>query len=389
MARAAAFYNDIDPFPCIWARELMAAGVIVAGTIEQRSIASVSPEEVSRCTQVHLFSGIGAWSLALRLAGWPDDCEVWTGSCPCQPFSQSGRQRGEEDPRHLWPQMRRLIAECRPATIFGEQVASKLGREWLARVRLDLEALGYAVGCSDLPAAGVSSPHKRQRLWWGACRLGDATSKRRDWPGLPGETAAQEGERGRSKRPEDGRDERGGLGNADSARRERWGVDTGEHGDQCAARSTSESGCGMGDTEGPGRGARRIDGARDDERAPESRGSGDDLRLADSSGTAAIGVVGIEDSERSQLWFESGSRSDIRGLAIEGWGDCWVECSDGFWRRIPRPDTKPWLLPLVDAGSFRGRVAVLRGAGNAIVPAVAAIFIKSFSEACREAGFAR
>jgi site-specific DNA-cytosine methylase len=91
---------------------------------------------------------------------------VWTGSCPCQPFSAGGQQKGFNDERHLWPHFRRLIAERRPSVIFGEQVASKLGRKWLASLRLDLEALDYAVGGADLCAAGLCAPHIRQRLYW-------------------------------------------------------------------------------------------------------------------------------------------------------------------------------------------------------------------------------
>ncbi|KKK66801.1 hypothetical protein LCGC14_2960470, partial [marine sediment metagenome] len=79
---------------------------------------------------------------------------------------------GHADERHLWPAFYDLIAECRPPVVLGEQVASKDGREWLAGVRADLEALGYAVGAADLCAACVGAPHIRQRLWWvanGAC----------------------------------------------------------------------------------------------------------------------------------------------------------------------------------------------------------------------------
>src|SRR5262249_32123158 len=114
----------------------------------------------------HFFAGIGGWPCALRLAGWPDERPVWTGSCPCQPFSAAGERAGADDPRHLWPVWRALIPASQPATIFGEQVASHLGRDWLAAVRTDLEAMGYAVGAADLCAAGVGAPHIRQRLFW-------------------------------------------------------------------------------------------------------------------------------------------------------------------------------------------------------------------------------
>jgi DNA (cytosine-5)-methyltransferase 1 len=102
----------------------------------------------------------------LRLAGWPDDRAVWTGSCPCQPFSAAGKRGGTDDARHLWPEFYRLIAECRPATVFGEQVASKDGLAWLDIVSTDLEGADYAVGAADLCAAGVGAPHIRQRLYF-------------------------------------------------------------------------------------------------------------------------------------------------------------------------------------------------------------------------------
>ena len=65
-----------------------------------------------------------------------------------------------------WPAFHNLISECQPSTIFGEQVASKDGREWFSAVRADLERSGYACGCADLAAASVGAPHIRQRLFW-------------------------------------------------------------------------------------------------------------------------------------------------------------------------------------------------------------------------------
>ena len=169
------YYNDTDQFCCEWLRNLIDAGLIPAGHVDDRSVADVRPDELRDYTQCHFFAGIGGWPLALRLAGWPDDAPVWTGSCPCQPFSDAGKRRGTADERHLWPEFRRLIAECKPPVCFGEQVASKAGRLWLAGVRADLEALGYAVGGADLCAAGVGAPHIRQRLFW----VADANSTRR------------------------------------------------------------------------------------------------------------------------------------------------------------------------------------------------------------------
>ena len=162
----AAFYNEIDPYAAKWLRNLIAAGELPAGDVDERSVEDLRAKDLAGYDQVHFFAGIGGWSYALRLAGWPDDRPVWTGSCPCQPLSSAGQRKGHADQRHLWPAFHNLIAECRPTTIFGEQVASRLGREWFAAVRLDLEDLGYACGCADLAAASVGAPHIRQRLFW-------------------------------------------------------------------------------------------------------------------------------------------------------------------------------------------------------------------------------
>ena len=160
------FYNENDPLAAAWLRGLADSGSITEGTVCDESIERISGAALHGFERVHFFAGIGGWDYALRLAGWPADREVWTGSCPCQPFSSAGKKRAESDARHLWPEMRRLIGECKPATIFGEQVASKLGREWLDGVFADLEAMGYRVAGADLCAAGVGAPHIRQRLYW-------------------------------------------------------------------------------------------------------------------------------------------------------------------------------------------------------------------------------
>lgn len=162
----AAYYNEFDPFAAAWLRALIADGRIAPGEVDERSIKEVQPDDLKGFTQCHFFAGIGGWSYALRLAGWRDDRPVWTGSCPCQPFSAIGQRKGKEDPRHLWPDLRRLIADCAPPIVFGEQVASSDGRLWLCDLRSDLEALGFALGAADLCAAGIGANHIRQRLYW-------------------------------------------------------------------------------------------------------------------------------------------------------------------------------------------------------------------------------
>ena len=135
----SALYNEIEPYAAQWIRNLAAAGHVAGGTVDERSIRDIQPDDVRGFTQAHFFAGIAVWSHALRLAGWPDDVPVWTGSCPCQPFSAAGRRGGFSDDRHLWPEWFRLIRECRPPVVFGEQVASPDGLAWLDAVRADLE----------------------------------------------------------------------------------------------------------------------------------------------------------------------------------------------------------------------------------------------------------
>ena len=128
-----AYYNEIDPYAAQWLRNLIDNKLIASGDVDERSIRNVAATDLHGYTQCHFFAGIGVWSYALRLAEWPDDRPVWTGSCPCQPFSAAGKKGGFDDDRHLWPVFHRLIAECRPPVVFGEQVASKDGLGWLPR----------------------------------------------------------------------------------------------------------------------------------------------------------------------------------------------------------------------------------------------------------------
>ena len=162
----SAYYNEMDPHAAQWLRNLIKAGQIAAGDVDERSIVDVRPDDLRGYTQCHFFAGIGVWSHALRLAGWSDDRPVWTGSCPCQPFSSAGAGKGIDDPRHLWPVWVDLIRQCRPATVFGEQVEAAIKHGWLDLVQGDLENTGYAVGAVCLPAGAVGAPHQRQRLWF-------------------------------------------------------------------------------------------------------------------------------------------------------------------------------------------------------------------------------
>ncbi len=182
----SAYYNEIDPKAAAWLRELIKQGHIAPGEVDERSIEDVTPNELMGFTQCHFFAGIGVWSHALRLSGWPDDKPVWTGSCPCQPFSAAGKGKGFDDERHLWPSWYWLIKQCRPNEIFGEQVAGKAGETWLDLVSNDLESISYTFGAAITSACGYGAPHRRNRLYW----VADSECKRQSKQRVCGENTS-------------------------------------------------------------------------------------------------------------------------------------------------------------------------------------------------------
>jgi len=304
------YYNEHDPKAAAWLRELISAGLIPTGDVDERSITEVQPDELRHYTQCHFFAGIGGWSLALQLAGWSADRPVWTGSCPCQPFSSAGKGLAQADERHLWPVFFNLIKECRPDAVFGEQVASAIGKGWLDGISTDLESKGYACGATVLGAHSVSAPHIRQRLYW----VADSESIRPQEHG----------------------------------KRELWR----------ASRKQSET-SGLADSDS-GRLQQRDEGVGS---VPESNEDGAIDGLGDSHGA---GCVEQCRRESVQLQFQPVERGGF-------WGEHYHKCQDGKSRRI---STEPALFPL--ANGISNLVGILRGAGNAIVPQVAAEFVKAF-----------
>ena len=162
----SAYYNEFDKHAAEWLRNLIAEGLIADGIVDSRPIQEVTPDDLKGFKQAHFFAGIGGWSYALRLAGWPDERPVWTGSCPCQSFSVAGKREGASDERHLFPDWFRLIEKCQPPTVFGEQVAGAIGFGWLDAVATDFESQDYAFGSAVLSGFAVGAHHKRQRLWF-------------------------------------------------------------------------------------------------------------------------------------------------------------------------------------------------------------------------------
>lgn len=350
------YYNEFDPFAASLLRELIKAKLIPQGEVDERSITEIIPADLRGYTQCHFFAGIGGWSLALQLAGWPTDRPVWTGSCPCQPFSSAGKQKGKADKRHLWPVWHSLIKECKPQIIFGEQVASSeiVGTEletsfaiavqrgdhaaanrianklvkqtgfgftsrWLDDVYQGLEAEGYAVGSAVLPACSVGAPHKRDRLFF----VGDNDSQRCDRESV---SIWQE-------QKENIKIDRSGKSNVGYAEH------NGSHGGQVTG----------------GDGEAICDNAQGQDSTSEFTGTSQSCDVVCATGVYAQRCK--NGSGQGQYW---GSGT-------------WIDCPDGKQRLI-EPS-----IPLLAHG-VPNRVGRLRGYGNAIVPQVAAEFIKAYME---------
>jgi DNA (cytosine-5)-methyltransferase 1 len=386
----AAWYNEIDPFAAQWLRNLIAAGYIADGIVDERDIRDVRPDELDGYDQCHFFAGIGGWSYALRLAGWPDDRPAWTGSCPCQPFSAAGRRKGAADERHLWPHWFWLISQRRPAIIFGEQVASKDGLGWFDLVSADLEGADYAIGAADLCAAGVEAPHIRQRLWFVANASGTRGGRdsgargRRD--GGTVSRAQAEGQRERfvdrcgAEQPVVA-GELGELADRFSEGLERR--DEREVGHQCAP--VERSGCvvELADADGRHAGTEGLQRSGQHGQQSEDGGAvlvadaesrcGSNERVGDGSTGQHVGsVVGASGGSGMRNRASRNSETptgDARTPRFWSSAD-WIYCRDGKYRPV-----EPGTFPL--AHGIPGRVGKLRAYGNAIVPQVAAEFISS------------
>lgn len=333
----SAYYNENDPKAASWLRELIKEGLIAKGDVDERSIKDVESSDLIRYTQCHFFAGIGGWSYALRLAKWSDHKPVWTGSCPCQPFSQAGNRKGKQDDRHLWPEMFRLIRQYKPDTIIGEQVEGAIKHGWLDDLQRDLEAENYAVGYCVLGAHSINAPHIRQRLYW----VADTKNSRN---------------RGRLRQ----------VYSKDEA------VQTCQESRQDKTKQSDNGSeySRVGDTEHDGHTATEKPGGNVSSsaiRGPERK----DISCQSERASTPVAAADISRCEEQQ--------------GIE-----WLYCRDGKYRPI-----KSGVKPLVD-GLPRGmvhsgdpsesinetqeaRTMRLKGYGNAIVPQVAAEFIKAFA----------
>jgi DNA (cytosine-5)-methyltransferase 1 len=345
-----AYYNENDAFAAEWLRRLIAGGHIAPGDVDERDVRDVKPSDLGGYAQCHFFAGVGVWSYALRQAGWKDNASIWTGSCPCQPFSAAGKGGGFADERHLWPAFHHLIRAHGPELVIGEQVASKDGLDWLDLVQTDMEEAGYAFGALDTCAAGFGAPHWRQRLYWVA-------------------VSAIEGSQGRVSRP----------GAVSGARRR---------------RAPERSGCDVRVADANNRQRDRIADGEGRERDGEARGriesngqpksGGDAIGLDNSPSARRARPIGNAESEaRHEARLRvSGEASRFGELGASGrpgplnglWRDAdWLYCRDGKWRPV-----EPGSFPLVNGAA--ARVGRLRGYGNAIVAPQAAEFCKVVRE---------
>ena len=331
----SVYYNEIDPYAAQWLRNLIKAGHIAAGDVDERSIEDVKPCEIKHYTQHHFFAGIGVWSYALRQAGWPDDKPVITGSCPCQPFSTAGKGRGFDDERHLWPAFYHIIEQLESATVFGEQVASKDTDAWIDLVQTDLERLGYAFGCVPFPSAGIGAPHIRDRNYWVGHAVGKRLERftRNDSP-----TEWQRQNRSTAKAS--------GLGRlADNKFEQRSSSATSRNvtsgrNKKPATIARFCSTCGLGYTDFP---------------------------TSVSSGSSR-GKQSIHDQNNAICHCEQPNETNGYWSAAD-----WLGCRDGKWRPI-----QPGTFPL--ANGVTNRMGKVRAYGNAINAEAAKAFIESFLE---------
>jgi DNA (cytosine-5)-methyltransferase 1 len=395
----SVYYNEFEPYAAQWLRNLIVAGIIAPGDVDTRSIVDVQPSDLDGYTQCHFFAGIGGWSIAARLAGWPDSRELWTGSAPCQPFSVAGKGKAQGDDRHLWPHYFRLIRAKRPAVCMGEQVAAAIGKDWLDGVFADLEGIGYACGAAVVPACGVNAPHRRDRLWFvadSACTqsarleqqcvdlpqsadsgsVADTGSERLQGIGSGREAARADGDGARSAATGAG-DSRGNVADSDVERARPVSEEFhSRQSEPCGDSTVGNAGCAIRE--------RRAGGISSPEaRVGSTHGQLDgDLPVGpEHAGEGALAHA-LRTEWRPQPegrhvvdGNDGGREEKTGGCAVHrAWDRSeWIIGHDGKARRI-----EPSIRLL--AHGIPNRVGRLRAYGNAIVPQVAAEVIGAYMD---------
>ena len=364
-----AYYNEFDPKAAAWLRQLIKNGAIADGEVDERSIIEVQANDIRGFTQHHFFAGIGGWSYALRLAGWSDTRPVCTASLPCQPFSVAGAQKGIDDERHLLPHFIELVKQCIFQTIFGEQVPGAIKHGWLDDLCTEMEREKYRVGQIVLTAAGEGAPHIRQRLYW----VADSINK-----GSQGWLSGwQDTERETINRHSGCNGTVGRVGISSSLRLESERAEL----ETAGVTRTSKIFDGLANSES----ARAGENKRGLREMPDGHSRMGDTKH-DGHNASQIGRS-ISESETKSRMFEL-EESDTE------WSDPdWLYCRDEKYRPI-KSSIEPLANGLprgmgyssdtsesIDANNTQeARVMRLKGYGNAIVPQVAASFIKAFMQ---------
>ena len=267
-----------------------------------------------------------------ELANDPDnlvpDCDILTAGYPCQPFSQAGNRKGKEDPRHIWPHIRKIVASKRPSWVVFENVYGHISLG-LDAVLLDLETEGYSTRTFIVPASGIGAPHKRDRVWIVGYTEHNGPS-----------TSTLQGEHGENERgSQEGQEaSQQSAGTGESRIREDVG-NSKDHG--WDGRPTPTGREGSQD--------------KQDESRPEvwSESSGPSTDVADSDNQRPQGrLSGWQDTERQSVVGHTGCSSATHGQSKQNW-----------WTTEPNVGRV--------ANGIPKRVDRLKGLGNAIVPQIA------------------
>ena len=374
----ATYYNEYEPYAAEWLRNLIKKGLIPNGEVDTRSIINVSPDDLRGFTQCHFFAGLGGWAYAGRLAGWPDDRPLWTGSAPCQPFSTAGQQKGTADERHLWPVFFGLIRACRPPVVMGEQVAAAVGKDWLDGVSSDLEGIGYACGAVVVPACAVNAPHRRDRLWFVAHSTSEGLAQRN------GAGAFATGQP--NAEPQCGGGVHGDVADAADTGLSLWGYSRRSEGDTEGRTGlvNEPERCDQSNV------ADASQVGRDGRASPAGCQAGSDARLEDCHG----GDVADADESGPQGRVVLRKRRNERSAWSDGVE--WAIGADGKARRVKSgirllahgvSGRMAVLRPTGQGGStltethWYNRTGALKAFGNAIVPQVAAEVIGAYLDA--------
>ena len=348
-----------------------------------------------------LFSGIGGFDLAAEWMGWNNvfQCEweefprrvlkhhfpntalhgdirqfkaidhhgridVLTGGFPCQPYSAAGKRLGKDDERHLWPEMLRIVRECAPRYVVGENVRGLVswnGGLVFEEVCTDLEALGYSVQSFVIPACAVNAPHRRDRIWFVAHANG-------------GDARPDQGTNGSEKREIRGQDTGDVLGthggDGDVADTERVRLEHGtESGNIQSVQREKESGGNPRANAVEANGAERVVADTDDASAKHTIPAG---RNVLESSLGENGVVADTNGKFMRTRDGQGAteRPTITQKPIESHG------FPGEWEAFPSEppvcggnDGVPDGLDGITFSKWRRES--IKGFGNAIVPQVA------------------